>query len=191
HTLRKGRWNIWYKTIREGQEWTSRAPLTNRTLIDKYPTAVLQGTTLWVFWSTYSEADQRWQINFRTRANGQWSAIAPFSALGPFATADTQRRQPWAVTDNTGMWLFWLELVGQQWQLRYNRHDGTNWTLAVPATFPTDAGADPRVEGCPFVVVSPTDALWGFWARSEPVGALGQRRCRIVYRVKAGLNPSA
>jgi hypothetical protein len=118
HTLRKGHWDIWYKNFREGQGWTPSEPLTNRTLIDKYPTAVLHGTTLRIFWSTYSEADQRWQINFRTRANGQWSAIAPFSALGPFATADTQRRQPWAVVDNDGMlWLFWLELLGQQWQL--------------------------------------------------------------------------
>ena len=121
--------------------------------------------------------------------------MAPLSALAPFATDDISRRQPWAVTDNAGMlWLFWLELVGQQWQLRYNRYDGTNWTLAVPATFPLDAGADPRVEGPPFVVFHPTDAaqrLWVFWARTEPIGASGQRRWRIVYRVKASLNPSA
>jgi hypothetical protein len=92
------------------------------------------------------------------------------------------------------LWLFWLELVGQQWQLRYNRYDGTNWTLTDPATFPLDAGADPRVEGPPFVVFHPTDTaqrLWVFWARTEPTGASGPRRWRIVYRVKAGLNPSA
>ena len=195
HTLRKGHWDIWYKTFREGQDWAPSEPLTNRALIDKYPTAVLQGTTLWVFWSTYSEADQRRQINVRTRANGQWSAIAPLSPRAPLATDDIPRRQPWAVTDNAGMlWLFWLELVGQQWQLRYNLYDGTNWTLADPATFPLDAGVDPRVEGPPFVVFHPTDAaqpLWVFWARTEPIGASGQRRWRIVYRVKASLNPTA
>ena len=195
HTLRKGRWDIWYKNFREGRGWTPSEPLTNRALIDKYPTAVLHGTTLRVFWSTYSEAGRRWQINFRTRTNGQWSAIAPLSALAPIATDDISRRQPWAVTDNAGMlWLFWLEVVGQQWQLRYNRYDGTNWTLAVPATFPVDAGADPRVEGPPFVLFHPTDAaqrLWVFWARTEAIDASGQRRWRIVYRVKASLNPSA
>ena len=195
HTLRKGRWDIWYKNFREGQGWTPSASLTNRAVLDKYPTAALHGTTLRVFWSTYSEADQRWQINVRTRANDQWSPVTPLSALAPFATDDVSRRQPWAVTDNAGMlWLFWLELVGQQWQLRYNRYDGTNWTLAVPGTFPLDAGANPRVEGAPFVVFHPSDAvqrLWVFWARSEPVGAAGQRRWRIVYRIKASLNPSA
>ena len=195
HTLRKGHWDIWYKNFREGRGWTPSEPLTNRKLIDKYPTAVLDGATLRVFWSAYNEADRLWQINFRNRTNSQWSAIAPFSALGSFATADTQRRQPWAVVDNAGMlWLFWLELVGQQWQLRYNRYDGTNWTLAVPATFPVDAGADPRVEGPPFVVFHSTDAaqrLWVFWARTERIGTSGQRRWRIVYRVKASLNPSA
>ena len=88
-----------------------------------------------MFWSTYSEADQRWQINFRTRANGQWSLVAPLSALAPFATM-TFRRQPWAVADNAGMlWLFWLELVVSN-VLALQPYDGTNWTLAVPATFP-------------------------------------------------------
>jgi hypothetical protein len=195
HTLRKGRWDIWFKTFREGQGWTPSAPFTNRMGIDKYPTAARQGATLRVFWSTYDEADQRWRINVRTRANNQWSPVTPFSALAPFATVDTPRRLPWAVTDNNGfLWLFWLELVGQQWQLRYNRYDGVNWALPVaPAVFPLDAGADPRVEGAPFVVFHPTDAtqpLWVFCARTEPVGAAGQWRWRIVYRVKASLNPS-
>jgi hypothetical protein len=92
------------------------------------------------------------------------------------------------------LWLFWLELARSQWQLRYNSYDGTKWTLTVPATFPLDGGNDPRVEGPLFVVFHPTDAaqrLWVFWARSEPVGTAGQRRWRIVYRVKASLNPSA
>ena len=195
HTQRKGHWDIWYKNFRDGQSWTASEPLTNRTLIDKYPTAVLHGATLRVFWSTYSEADRFWQINFRTRTSGEWSPIAPLGALAPFASDDVPRRQPWAVTDNAEMlWLFWLELVGQQWQLRYNRYDGTNWTLAVPATFPVDAGADPRVEGAPFVLFHSTDAaqrLWVFWARSEAIGPSAQRRWRIVYRVKASLNPSA
>ena len=195
HTLRKGHWDIWYKNFREGRGWTPSEPLTNRTSIDKYPTAVLHGAALRVFWSTYNAADQQWRINVRNRTNNQWSPIMPLSALAPFATDDIQRRQPWAVTDNAGMlWLFWLELVGQQWQLRYNRYDGTNWTLAVPATFPVDAGADPRVEGPPFVVFHSTDAaqrLWVFWARTEPIGASGQRRWRLLYRVKASLNPSA
>ena len=171
----------------------NRSPIVR--CIDKYPTVARQGTTLRVFWSTYNEADQRWQLNVRTRANDQWSPVTPFSALAPFATNNIQRRQPWAVTENAGMlWLFWLELVGQQWQLRYNRYDGTNWAFPVaPATFPLDAGADPRVEGPPFVVFHPSDTaqrLWVFWARTEPSGASGQRRWRIVYRVKASLNPA-
>jgi hypothetical protein len=195
HTLKKRRWDIWSKTFRGGQGWTSSEPLTNGTSIDKYPTAVLHGTTLRVFWSTYSEADRLWQINFRTRTNGQWSPVSPLGALAPFATDNIPRRQPCAVTDNAGvLWLFWLELANQQWQLRYNSYDGTNWTLAVPAMFPLDAAGDPRVEGPPFIVFHPTDAaqrLWIFWTRTEPVGATGQRRWRIVYRVKASLNTSA
>src|SRR5262245_46588153 len=119
HTLKKGQWAIWYKNFREGQGWTPSEPLTNRTLIDKYPTAVLHGTTLRVFWSTYNEADRMWQINFRSRTNGQWSLVTPLGALAPFATNNIPRRQPCAVTDNAGMlWLFWLELANQQWQLR-------------------------------------------------------------------------
>src|SRR5262249_2107668 len=60
-------------------------------------------------------------------------------------------------------------------------------------SFPLDAGQAPRVASAPFVVFHPTDAsqrLWVFWAREEPTGAPNQTRWRIVYRVKAGLNPN-
>lgn len=209
HTLKKGQWHIWYKTHRDDQSWAPSQPFTTGRLVDKYPTAVVQSTVLWVFWSSYDEAEQRWRINHRTRTNGQWSAIAPL----PFANPDAARRQPWAVMDDTGgLWLFWLELVEAQWQLKYNRHDGTAWASASGSSFPLDAGKDPRVDSAPFVVfhssdaapptdsllpsdaVPPSDAaqpLWVFWAREEPTGAPNQTRWRIVYRVKLSLNPTA
>lgn len=190
HTLKKGQWHIWYKTHRDDQGWAPSQPFTTGRQLDKYPTAVVQGTTLWVFWSSYDETNQPWKINFRTRSNGQWSA----TTLLPFANPDAARRQPWAVVDNSnGLWLFWLELVDAQWQLKYNRHDGTNWASASGISFPPDAGNAPRVDSAPFVLFHPTDSsqrLWVFWARQEPTGAPNQTRWRIVYRVKASLNPT-
>jgi phage tail-like protein len=191
HTLKKGQWDIWYKTSRDDQGWAPSQPLTSRRSTDKYPTAVVQRTTLWVFWSSYDEAKQRWQINFRTRTDGQWSATAPL----PSANPDASRRQPWAVVDDTdGLWLFWRELVGAQWQLKYNRHDGTIWASASGIDFPSDDGKDPRVDGAPFVLFHPTETtqrLWVFWARKEPTDAPNQTRWRIVYRAKDSLDPDA
>ena len=74
HTLRKGRWDIWYKNFsrRVAGHRVNLSPIARRSTSIRLRSCT--GTTLRVFWSTYSEADQRWQINFRTRANGQWSA---------------------------------------------------------------------------------------------------------------------
>jgi hypothetical protein len=195
HTLRKGRWDIWYKTLREGKAWEPSAPLSNGALIEMHPTAALQAAKLLVFWNAYNQTAGRWQINFRTHLNGRWSPIALLSALAPFASDEIARRLPSAVTDNTGMlWLFWLELEGGRWQLRYNRYDGTAWALPAAAAFPLDGGADPRVEGAPFLMFHPTDRrqpLWVFWARREPASKPGPQRWRIVYRVKATLDPRA
>ena len=93
------------------------------------------------------------------------------------------------------LWLFWLELVGQQWQLRYNRYDGTNWALAVPATFPRRCWSRPARRRCRrlscFTRPMRRNACGSSGHEPNRVGASGQRRWRIVYRVKASLNPSA
>lgn len=187
HTLRKDHWEIWYKTSPDGKEWTPSQPLTNLGGIDKHPATALQGAMLWVFWDTYNEAEKKWRIDFRQRSGGAWFPIQTF------ADATTERRLPSTVTDNAGgLWLFWLEKVGTQWQLKYNRHDGTNWQLNSAATFPLDGGTDSRAEGDVFVLFHPTSAnqrLWVFWARQEPLGA-EQTHYTIVYRVKRGIDPT-
>jgi len=192
HTLKKGQWDIWYKTYRDDREprWAPSQPFTNRAEIDKYPTTVIQGGTLWVFWSTHDEKDQMWHINYLTRTGGVWSVI---KADEPFADNTNERKKPWAVVDNTGgLWLFWLEKVGSRWQMKYNRHNGTTWDTAK--SFPLDAGVNPRVESDLFVLFHPTNVnqrIWVFWARKEPAGEPDQTRWQVVYRVKQSIDPSA
>ncbi|MDJ0344761.1 hypothetical protein QMK19_16560 [Streptomyces sp. H10-C2] len=161
--------------------------------IDKHPCAALQPNRLWLFWQSYDPAqppaDRRWRISFATRTGTSWTAPAVFG--DPAA----ERRTPTAVADNAGgVWLFWLEMSGDAWQLRYNRHDGTSWQLAVPQTPPLDGGQDPRVEDDLYVLFHPsstTQRLWLFWARHEPCGPAGQTRWSVVHRVKQGLDPAA
>lgn len=189
HTLKDNRWEIWYKTYTSDKQWTPSQPLNNNhQLIDKYPTTVLQGTTLWVFWSTYLVAEKRWQIQYRTHSNtGNWSAIQLLR------NDRGDRHQPWAVTDtNNGLWLFWIESINGQQQLKYNRHDGTSWQLTDAATFPLASGGDPRAVNDVFVVIHPTDAtqpLWVFWARQE-LSEASQTRWKIAYRIKQSLDPT-
>src|SRR5262249_8437003 len=71
HTLRKRQWRVWCKSFRDDLGWSASQPLSAGQCIDKYPTAVLQRTTLWVFWTSYDASAQSWQLNFRTRTNGQ------------------------------------------------------------------------------------------------------------------------
>jgi phage tail-like protein len=197
HTLKQNRWEIWYKiyppNAPDEKKWTPSQPLNNNKLVEKYPTAVLQGEKIWVFWSTYVEAENRWQIQYRTHTNtDDWSAVQLF------IDDEGDRRQPWAVTDTSnGLWLFWIEFIDGRQQLKYNRHSGTDWELQTAATFPLVSGQDPQAVNDVFVLIHPTNAtqpLWVFWARQEPSGVSGgapQTRWQIAYRVKQGLDPMA
>lgn len=197
HTYKKSQWNIWYKTSPDGQEWTPSQALTNRGGIEKHPAAAVQGTTLWVFWDVYDEVQQKWRIDYRTRTSDAWSAVQTQTfldtATATATEAEVERRLPAVVADNAGgLWLFWLEKAGTQWQLRYNRHDGTDWQLNPPVVFPLDAGVEPRVEGDVWVLFHSTDpnqSLWVFWSRQEPVVG-EQTRHTIAYRVKQGIDPN-
>ncbi|MCZ6819456.1 MAG: hypothetical protein O7G31_08195 [Calditrichaeota bacterium] len=202
HTLRKDRWNIWYKSYREETGWTPSQPLTNNALIEKYPTAAMRGDVLCVFWSAYDEANKKWHLRYREWQDAAWSPVYALceSEFTPgndpcfeVAENEPERKQPWAVRDGTaGFWLFWLERSSNGWQLRYNRHDGSVWQLTTPATFPLDGGVEPGVFSAPFTLSNEADTtVRVFWARQESAATTGQRRWTVAYRTKASLDVSA
>jgi len=191
HTLRKNRWNLWYKTYRTDKDWAASQPLVSRRTDDKYPSATLYKGEIWLFWIAYDAENQVWRLDYRHQqgTGGSWSAIETLSDV------EGDCRNPWAIPDNEqGLWLFWLGRVGPKWQLKYNRYDGSAWELDMPAVFPLAANEDPRVEADPFVLLHPTSPdqkLWLFWARKEP-DPMGGRACwTVVFRTKTGLDPSA
>ncbi|MDT7797392.1 MAG: hypothetical protein QOI78_825 [Actinomycetota bacterium] len=190
HTRRQHGWDIWTKRFADGA-WEPSLPIVDRPGIDKNPATALQGSRLWLFWQSYDQtepaSEPRWRIHFLTRTGTALSAPAVFGDPA------TERRLPAAVADNTGgMWLFWLERVSGVWQVRYNRHNGTDWQLTTAATLPLDGGQPPRVEDDLCVLFTPTGTqrLWLFWARREPGGPAGQTRWSIVFRAKQGLDPA-
>lgn len=187
HTLRKDRWDIWYKTYSTAYGWSPSAPLTEGRSIEKHPSAVLQGTTLWLFWSSYNKEDSLWCIFYRTLIDGEWSDTSVFR--------DTlsERKSPVAIVDDSGgLWLFWQEKSGNRWQILYNRHDGNTWQLEPPAMFPEDAGQDARVESTPYAhnyLSGTTNRIILFWARREIAGSPDQKRWTVAYRVKGDIDP--
>lgn len=193
HTHRAHGWDIWAKRWTAADGWEPSAPLVDRPGIDKHPSAALAGDKLWLFWQSYDPAERpgppRWRISFAVRTGTTWSAPRVF---GDDAT---ERRMPAAVADATGgVWLFWRELAGGAWQLRWNRHDGTQWQLTTPATMPLDGAADPRIEDDLQVMFHPGAAaqpIWLFWTRQGTDGPPGQTRRDIAYRIKTDLNPAA
>lgn len=191
HTQRLHGWDIWSKRYAAGA-WQPSQPVVDRPGIDKHPSAALTGDRLWLFWQSYdptqAASDRFWRIWFTTRTGGTFAEAAVFGDPG------TERRMPVALADGTGLWLFWLEQVAGTWQVRYNRHDGTDWQLAVAQTLPPDGGQPPRVDDDLFALFHPTGVnqrLWLFWARHEPGGPPGQTRWSVVYRIKQGLDPAA
>ncbi len=78
---RKDTWDIWFKTYREDQGWTPSQPLTKRVAFDRHPTAAFQNGRLWVFWDTYDDLAQDWQIHYRVQIGARWSSIKKFGIL--------------------------------------------------------------------------------------------------------------
>lgn len=186
HTQRKDRWHIWFKTYNAVSGWSPSAPLSEGRTIEKHPTAVLQGTTLWLFWSSYDEEEESWRILYKTMTDGQWSDIMVFR------DSSSQRKSPVATVDASGgLWLFWQEKSGSRWQMHYNRHDGSTWQLEPPALFPQDGGQDVIVESIPsalFQTSGGPQRIVLFWAQREDAGA-GQKRWSLAYRVKTSIDP--
>jgi len=185
HTRRNGRWDIWYKTFQQDRGWAPSQPLCTRNTntIDKHPGAALQDKTLWVFWNSYHQEKQTWEIQCRKRNNGQWLDIE-------LPAAGNQRKSPQAVVDhNKRLWLFWLEKVGARWQMKYNRYNGQAWEFGPSVDFPADGGDEPRVEKDLFVLFHSKGAddnggIWVFWSRKK-LETNGLRGCwEIAYREK-------
>ena len=186
HTYRPHGWDIWVKRFQGGQ-WQPSEPVVDRPGTDKYPSAALQVSTLWLFWNSYDAAARQWRIWFQTRAAGPWTVPQVFG------DTMTERRNPAVVADGTGgIWLFWREWSGGRWQVRYNRNDGTKWQLSPDGTLPQDGGQPVDVDDDLIAVInpSPLGSLWLFWSRHDPASA-GQTRWSIAWRVKQGLDPTA
>lgn len=172
--------------------------------IYKYPSAMQYGDDLWLFWSTCDETDPvnpQWIIQFKTRNDARWSEVGPMisgaadTTRNPFISAgnydhSVQRRYPQTVLDDSDrLWLFWLEKFNKRWQLRYNRHDGTDW--GEPITFPLDTGNDPDVMRDLQVLIDPSlgsPRILVFWSRQAEISVPGITRWEVVYRIKTDIN---
>lgn len=160
--------------------WIPSQPFNHGGETDKYPSAVFHDGVLRVFWSEYSETDKLWRIKCRNFSGGKWSDDPPFGDDG------IGRKRQFAVVDNSGgLWLFWLELEGKRWLMKYKRRHGGTWGSKI--SFPPDGTVEPRVEDDPFVLFHPGGALWVFWARMDTVA--GRRRRGLICRIKNNLNP--
>lgn len=170
------------------------SPFSSGEGIDKYPGAVLQSDTVWVFWTTYSESEQKWRIHYRMRnSNGVWSDSDPSVESNPFAEAGAvddrpQRTKPIVATDDSDrLWLFWLQNNDNGWELRYNsREAGDAGTWGTVVILPPEAGSNPQLETDPIVTISVTDIAL-FWARKAVGPVSGQTRWEVAYRIKADL----
>ncbi|MEW6519552.1 MAG: phage tail protein [Thermodesulfobacteriota bacterium] len=188
HTRKKNRWDIWQKSWRGADGWSASQPMSEGLSLDKHPAAAMQAATLWLFWSSFDERDATWRIRYRRSSGGVWSDTADFGPAG------SQRRSPaTAVDSGGGLWLFWLEFDAGRWQMKYNRHDGTNWQLDPPALFPQDGGLDARVESEPAALSFTSggaERLMVLWSQREPGGLAGQTRWSVACRIKDGLDPA-
>jgi phage tail-like protein len=203
HTRKQERWEIWYKiyTLKQdgsGQVWLPSRPLCGdrRSTIEKHPTATVQGDKLWVFWSSYDEAEQRWSIHYRTCTQGAdntetWSKVDRMEdgsgATRPWPKDDhTSRHHPVAVTDAEGtLWLFWLQRFEGKQCIYYNRYDNGTWK-GEPKRVPGAQDQRSQVLEELFVLAHPTaKQLWLFWTQQVSTNnskVQHQTRWQLVYQ---------
>ena len=204
HTPRKNRWDIWYKTFEENTEtekteWTPSRPFAENPDISKYPSVAVQNDMVWVFWSSFDDALNKWSIKYKRRDGEDWSSVKYLCSswfedneeCDTLDSTEPDRKFSCIVTDGSnGLWLFWLERNSRHWRLKYNLYDGTDWVLPEPKIFPVDGTTQPDVHTLPFVLFNANDAarpLWVFWARKEKF-ATGTY-WRIAFRFKGSLDP--
>lgn len=183
-----------YHITADATELAASRPLIVTPEIAKHPSPVIESDVLWLFWSEYDAENAHWQLSFRQYIDAQWSLNGPDTLpdnLNPFIEGGVydsavQRRYAYAVSDSSGgLWLFWSELNGSVWQLRYNRRTGGAW--GNPVTMPLDGGLDPKVTKDIQVLIppaSPDQRIYVFWSRQAETTTPGVYRWQLAYRVK-------
>ncbi len=171
--------------------WAPSQRLTNGPRIDKHPSAVVKGDTLWVYWDSYDAKTESHQVHYQSVQAGIWSEPQVF---GDAATA---RKRPFAIIDHTNhLWLFWLEKTAEKWELKFLREENNAWNIPAAHTFPLDDEDDPVVQTDLFVFFQPGASatngipkIWVFWSRKVPTGTPGQSRWEIAYRFAENIDP--
>jgi hypothetical protein len=173
--------------------WTPSQRLTNGPRIDKHPSAVVKGDTLWVYWDSYDAKTQGHQVHHQSYRAGIWSAPQVFGETTILG------KRPFAVIDHTNhVWLFWLEETFGDWELRFLREENNAWNIPAAHTFPLDGEEDPVVQTDLFVFFQPgasatngVPKIWVFWSRKVPTGVPKQTRWEIAYRFAENIDPDA
>lgn len=173
--------------------WSPSARLTNGPRIDKHPTAVVKGETLWLFWDSFDASNKQHQIHYQVYDAGTWSEVQVFG--DPAAS----QKRPFAIIDHINhLWLFWLVKTGNTWQIQFLRQENNLWNTAAAHRMPTDAGEDPVVQTDLFVFFQPSASasdgdpkIWVFWTRKVKTGQPNQTRWEIAYRVATNIDPDA
>jgi phage tail-like protein len=171
--------------------WAPSKRLTSGPRIDKHPSAVVKGDTLWVYWDSADANTQTHQLRYQSYRDGIWSAPQVFGE------ATVSRKRPFVVIDHTDhIWIFWLERQAAKWELKFLREENNAWNIPAAHTFPLDEEEDPVVQTDLFVFFQPGASaingepkIWVFWSRKVPTGAPKQSRWEIAYRFAENIDP--
>ena len=167
HTLRNGRWDIWYKTLS-----TFNVPTSFQSTLDKQiVTFALQqvfataGHPLFLNARVIKNEDE-WII--RDSENHQrYTVLVGSGQLDVYRWAPSQRltsgsridKHPAAVVKGNTLWLYWdsFDAETRNYQVHYQSFQGGTWSAVQ--TFGTTTVPRKR----PFVIIDHTNHLWLFW----------------------------
>ncbi|MBP1468722.1 hypothetical protein EYB53_023610 [Candidatus Chloroploca sp. M-50] len=151
--------------------WDPGRPLIDQPQINAYPAVVPMYGLPWVFWEAFDQTTRRWSLDQRFMRGNEWITRGVWFSDG--AEAEVERRRPLVLAAGRdaadGMWLFWFERRGPNWQLRY-RYTNEAEQLRPVFDFPSVQGASPDLDsGLAIVFHATQNNLWAFWShRGDP-----------------------
>jgi hypothetical protein len=178
-TLRKGRWNIWFKTLSTfTMDMSLQTDLDNRIISTALIAAfAAAGFTLSPNAAVETVGDE-WLISdddhgqtYRIRGDGGQLHVYRWTPSQPLTNGPTMDRHPVTAVQGSTHWLFWDVYDGQtkSWRIDFRTRTGTDWSVAESFALPDVDPPVPQPERKrPLTVADDAGGLWLLWL--EKVG---------------------
>ncbi|MCP4428757.1 MAG: hypothetical protein GY803_30090 [Chloroflexi bacterium] len=178
-TLRKGRWDIWFKTLSTFTiDISLETDLDDHVISTALIAAFAAGGFILLPNAVVATVGDEWMISdddqgetYRIREDAGQLRVYRWTPSQPLTNSPTLDRHPATAVQGSAHWLFWdvCDEETQTWRIDFCSRSGDDWTLPETFTLPDVDPPVPQPERKrPLTVADDAGGLWLFWL--EKVG---------------------